>query len=78
MENQEKQLPQLLSVELMRLGGRLVNSVRGHLKRWDVVRPNLMSCGYSMFETKEGVACQTVIDRLADTGSGPHPFTIPA
>ena len=65
MENQEDQLPQLLSIELMRLGGRLVSSVQGHLKRWDVSTPqfNVLRILYVRDEEK-GVSCQTVIDRL--------------
>ena len=60
MEVEENELAQLLSVELMRLGGR--QSVQGHLKQWTSARLNSMSD--SLCEDEGGVSCQTVIDRL--------------
>lgn len=65
MDRTDNELPQLLSVELMRLGGRLISSVQGHLKQWDVSTPqfNVLRILYVRDEG-EGVSCQTVIDRL--------------
>ena len=65
MEAKENELAQLLSVELMRLGGRLESSVQGHLKQWDISTPqfNVLRILFVRDEG-EGVSCQTVIDRL--------------
>ena len=65
MEDRGYELPQLLSIELMRLGGRLISSVQGHLKRWEVSTPqfNVLRILYVRDEG-DGVSCQTVIDRL--------------
>ena len=65
METEENELAQLLSIELMRLGGRLVSSVQGHLKQWDISTPqfNVLRILYVRDEG-EGVSCQTVIERL--------------
>ena len=65
MEVNENELAQLLSVELMRLGGRLESSVQGHLKQWDISTPqfNVLRILFVRDEG-EGVSCQTVIDRL--------------
>ena len=65
MEVKENELAQLLSVELMRLGGRLESSVQGHLKQWDISTPqfNVLRILFVRDEG-EGVSCQTVIDRL--------------
>ena len=65
METEENELAQLLSVELMRLGGHLVSSVQGHLKQWDISTPqfNVLRILYVRDEG-EGVSCQTVIERL--------------
>ena len=65
MDKTDNELPQLLSVELMRLGGRLTSSVQGHLKQWDVSTPqfNVLRILYVRDEG-EGVSCQTVLARL--------------
>ena len=65
MDVKHNELAQLLSVELMRLGGRLESSVQGHLKQWDISTPqfNVLRILFVRDEG-EGVSCQTVIDRL--------------
>lgn len=63
--NEDVEIAQLLSVEVMRLGGALVASVQNHLKQWDISAPqfNVLRILYVRDEG-EGVACQTVIERL--------------